>query len=74
MLDTPQNMNLRSGGGETGGYESQVLMVNVTEASGLEQYDGQHLTFSIDGENTWWPTDTSLPVGQPHTSDVHVLG
>lgn len=70
--DAPQNMTLRSGDGLSS-YESEVRMIDVTEAGGLSQYDGQHLTFSIDPDKTWWPSDTSLPVGQPHTSDVRVL-
>lgn len=71
VLDTPQNMALRSYGGD--GYEGEVSLVNVTGADGLEQYDGQRLTVSIDADSTWWPSDTSLPLGQPSTSDVHIL-
>lgn len=70
--DTPQNMTLRSGDGLSS-YENEVRMIDVTYAGDLSQYDGQHLTFSIDPANTWWPSDTSLPLGQPHTDDVHVL-
>ena len=44
-----------------------------TGADGLEQYIGQSLTVSIDADDTWWPSDTSLPMGQPRTSDVNVL-
>lgn len=71
--DTPQNMTLRSGDGLSS-YEREVRMIDVTSAEGLSQYDGQHLTFSIDPNNTWWPGGTSIPLGQPYTSDVHVLG
>lgn len=71
VLDTPQNMALRSYGGD--GYEGEVSLVNVTGADGLEQYDGQRLTVSIDANSIWWPSDTSLPLGQPSTSDVHIL-
>ena len=49
------------------------MMIDVTYAQGLESYDGQHVTFSIDPNNTWWPSDTSLPLGQPRTDDVHIL-
>ncbi len=72
VLDTPQAMDLRSGDG-MGSYESEVDLINVTYAEGLEQYDGQQLIFSIDPDATWWPSDTSLPLGRPSTSDVHVL-
>lgn len=73
VLDTPQNMTLCSIGSEMGTYEGEVRIVNVTGADGLEQYDGQKLTVSIDAGHTWWPSDTSLPLGQPGTTDVHIL-
>lgn len=71
VLDAPQKMPLRSYGGDS--YEDEVSLVNVTGADGLEQYAGQQLTVSIDAGNTWWPSDTSLPLGQPSTDDIHVL-
>ena len=46
---------------------------SITGAPGLDGLDGQHLTFSIDAASAWWPSDTSLPLGQPGTQDVHVL-
>ena len=30
-------------------------------------------SFSIDPEETYWPSDASMPVGQPSTRDVHIL-
>lgn len=72
VLDTPQDMTLKSGSG-MGSREDEVTMINVTGAGSLEQYAGQHLTFSIDADNTWWPSDTGLPLGQPNTKDLHVL-
>ncbi len=72
VLDTPQGMTLRSGDG-SGSYEGEVSLIDVTGADGLEQYIGQSLTVSIDADDTWWPSDTSLPMGQPRTSDVNVL-
>ena len=71
VLDTPQAMGLSSVSDPGFLYERTVSMVAV---SGLEQYDGQHLIFSIDPYQTYWPGDTSLPLGQPRTGDVHVLG
>ena len=70
VLDTPQGMTLRSGDG-SGSYEGEVSLIDVTGADGLEQYIGQSLT--VDADDTWWPSDTSLPMGQPRTSDVNVL-
>lgn len=73
VLDTPQSMELMSGSRD-GLRSGTVSIIDVTGASGLEQYDGQNLIFSIEPTETYWPSDTSLPVGEPNTADVHVLG
>ncbi len=72
LLDTPQAVTARSGDGLSS-YEREATMIDVTFAAGLEQYEGQHVVFSIDPRETWWPSDTSLPLGEPSTDNVHVL-
>lgn len=74
VLDTPQEMELQSGDPVGSPRSGMVRLISVAYAEGLEQYDGQHLTFSIDPSNTYWPSDSSMPVGQPATRDVHVVG
>ena len=71
VLDQPQTMELRTSDGHRSG---EVQIIDVSAAEGMGSYDGQHLTFSIDPEKTYWPGDTSLPYNQPNTWDVHVLG
>ncbi|HIV17427.1 MAG TPA: sigma-70 family RNA polymerase sigma factor [Candidatus Alectryocaccobium stercorigallinarum] len=73
VLDTPQSMDLMSGGGD-GLRSGTVSIIDVTDVSGIEQYIGQNLIFSIEPTATYWPSDTSLPLGEPSTADVHVLG
>ena len=73
VLDTPQEMELQPGDPVGSPRSDTVRLISVAYAEGLEQYEGQHLTFSIDPANTYWPSDTSMPVGQPSTRDVHVL-
>lgn len=73
VLDTPKEMELQSGDPVGAPRSDTVRVISVAYAEGLEQYDGQHLTFSIDPEATYWPSDTSMPVGQPGTRDVHIL-
>jgi len=74
VLDTPQNMALRHVADESKRpRDREVRMVDVTGAEGIKQYAGQHITVSIDGNNTWCPSDTSLPLGEPRTNDVRVL-
>ena len=70
VLDTPQTMALM---GEESLRSDTVTLISVSYAEGLEQYNGQHLTFSIDPNTTYWPSDTSLPLGQPRTKDIHIL-
>ena len=72
VLDAPQTLSLYDGEDDRyiGGKAS---MINLYYADGMEQYEGRHITFSIDPENTHWPSDTSLPLGQPFTNDIHVL-
>ena len=71
ILDTPQTMGLSSIGDPGYLYERTVSMIAV---SGLGQYEGQRHIFSIDPYEASWPSDTSLPLGQPRAGDVHVLG
>ena len=73
VLDTPQEMELQSGDPVGSPRSDTVRLISVAYAEGLEQYDRQHLTFSIDPKATYWPSDSSMPVGQPSTRDVHVL-
>lgn len=70
VLDTPQTMELQ---GLDSLRSDEVCLIDVTGAEGLEGYDGQHLTFSIDPTRTYWPSDTSMPVGQPSTLDVRIV-
>lgn len=71
VLDSPQTMELE---GIDGPRSDEVVVISVPGAENLADYEGAHLTFSIDPKNTYWPSDTSMPVGQPATNDVHVLG
>ncbi len=48
-------------------------MIRIDDVDGMDQYEGQHITFSIDPAHTFWPSDTSLPFGQPGTRDIHIL-
>ena len=75
VLDTPQVMELETGDPSPASRarSGEVRLIDVSLAEGLESFDGQHLTFSIDPEQTYWPSDASMPVGQPSTRDVHIL-
>lgn len=72
LLDAPQTMTLRSGDGQSS-RDGEVHLVDVSYVEGIAQYVGQHLTFSIDPSRTYWPSDASLPLGEPRTDDLHIL-
>lgn len=75
VLDMPRFLRLRGGDGEDPDcyITGEVLMINLFDTNDADPYEGQHITFSIDPANTFWPTDTSLPFGQPRAGDIHVL-
>lgn len=74
VLDTPQTLRLHSGSEEDDYFFHEALMINIDYVDGMEQYEDRHITFSIAPDTTHWPSDTSLPLGQPIASDIHILG
>lgn len=75
VLDEPQYLRLRGGDGEDPDcyITGEVLMINLFDTNDADPYEGQHIMFSIDPATTIWPTDTSLPFGQPRAGEIHVL-
>lgn len=70
-LDEPQTMEIRTGDGLE--FVSQeISMLGVQEPAELEQYAGQHLTFSVDPGMIYNPSDVSLPPA-PRAYDVRIL-
>ena len=57
VLDAPQTLYLRgSGNGPTRYYSShEVSMINLEYLDDMDQYEGRHITFSIDPDTTCWP-------------------
>ena len=73
LLDEPQTMRLVAYGNKEPFAEKTATMIDISRAEGLEQYDGQHLFISIDPNEAYWPSDTSIPLREPRARDVHVL-
>lgn len=71
VLDSPQTIMANDDIGEL--RSGTAKLIDVSYANGIAQYSGQHITFSIDPHMTGWPSDTSLPLGEPGTSDIHIL-
>lgn len=74
ILDTPQELYLSNGDG-VGFSDGKASIIKLQEgiSDKMKEYAGQHITFSIDPENTWWPSDTGLPLGEPYTEDIRIL-
>lgn len=70
ILDEPQEMSLHSGD-DNSMHAGEVDLIRVTDE--YEKYAGEHHIFSIDPNVTYWPTDTSMPLGRPGTGDLHIL-
>ena len=71
MLDAPQTVTAYNADGELVSRTANII--DVSYADGITQYSGQHVTFSIEPTMTGWPSDTSLPLGEPGTRDIHIL-
>ena len=49
-----------------------VKFISV-ESDALDAYAGQHLTFCIYSDASYWRSDTSLPIGAPYTTHVSLV-
>ncbi|MCR5370815.1 MAG: FecR domain-containing protein [Clostridium sp.] len=68
--DTPQRLTLNAVDGMRGGT---LNLLKINDQAFTRSYDGHRVVISIDPAATWWPSDTSLPLGEPGTRDIRVL-
>lgn len=84
VFDEPQMLAVMHSGDFGTPYEGEASMVAVAidednewghegDMSVWEPYDGQVVTVSIDPNETLFPSDVRLPMGQPHTSSAELL-
>ncbi len=76
ILDDKQLLSVSSSISIPGGsnvYNVDTTCIDVQSWIDVETYENQHITFSIDSNTCYGPSDTRLPLGQPITSDIHVL-
>ena len=74
VFDEETELNCMSADGS--GLRTDVAtMIAVTKQSKStwEKYDGKTVTVGFRPEETWWPTDVSLPMGQPRTPNVRII-
>lgn len=72
LLAEPQEIAFQSGDG--GGSSKRIVeMIKINEVDGITKHLGENINLSLDPNKTYWPTDTSLPLGQPSTSVFEVI-
>lgn len=76
VLDEPQDLMFPTidwlDGDKNAVATKNVWALRVSNIDELEQYMGQHITFSIDPYEGMWPADTSMPIGQP-SAKIQIL-
>lgn len=79
ILDTPRELSFASADpaeeGEliTGNVQMILIAGYSEDKAPFTAYEGKHVTASFDPEQTAWPTDASVPMGQPRTRDIRIL-
>ena len=69
VLDEPQDLTFQT---IDGADTRNVWALRVSNVDEVEQYVGQHITFSVDPYEGMFPADTSMPIGQP-SAEIKVL-
>lgn len=64
VLDTPMTLTFDS---VDGPYAGEVEMIG-TDSDLASQYNGKHVTVSVGSSDGSWPSDTSLPLGEPRAA------
>lgn len=74
VLSKPQSLNIKTGDNR-GKRSGLVKMIRLSAFNGNVNYNesGKNIKISIDTDDTYWPSDTSLPLGEPGTSSAKIL-
>ena len=71
IFDAPVTLSCQSGDG-SGLREKSAALICISKHEEYQSLDGQHVTAAIDASSFWWPSDTSLPLGEPSGSAFEV--
>ncbi len=74
VLSKPQSLNIKTGDNR-GKRSGLVKMIRLSASNGNVNYNesGKNIKISIDTDDTYWPSDTSLSLGEPGTSSAKIL-
>lgn len=67
----PKEITLPSSGGDV--YAQVPKMISLINFSEIKKYNGKTVTIGIDPNETSWPSDTSLPLGEPRSVKYKVI-
>lgn len=72
ILAKPQKITARSSGGA---YMTtrQVKVMGLADYDYVRKYDGKNVTISVDLDGTMFPSDVSLPLGEPMSASFKIL-
>lgn len=72
ILAKPQKITARSSGGA---YMTtrQVRVMGLADYDYVRKYDGKNVTISVDLDETMFPSDVSLPLGEPMSTKFKIL-
>lgn len=69
--ETDVDANNGDGIGRSTGKATMIRL--ALDDAGWNVYDGQQVTIAVDPNLIWWPSDASVPLGQPKVSGFTVL-
>lgn len=72
VLSAPQEMGIPSADGDF--YTDEVHLLRLPDTFDVTTYAGQTITISFAPSDAIWPSDTSLPLGEPRVDNCTVLG
>ncbi len=73
VFDGATDVDAGNGDG-VGRSTGQATMIRLAmDDASWNSYDGQQVTIAVDPNFIWWPSDTSLPLGEPRTSAFIML-
>ena len=72
ILAKPQTITARSSGGA---YKTTKLVkvMSLGDSTYARKYDGKNVTISVDLDETMFPSDVGLPLGEPMASSFKIL-
>lgn len=72
ILAKPQKITARSSGGA---YMTtkQVKVMGLADYDYVRKYDGKNVTISVDLDETMFPSDVGLPLGEPMSASFKIL-